>query len=271
MGKIYYYINNQFIESSEAKVPFNDSGFLYGYGLFETMRFDNRKIFSPIKHLSRLQKGLDLIHLINNKNMNELLSLLNLVITKNNLSSGIIRLMITKGDIEKKTSSIYISIKPFYKIPTEPIKIIYLNETRFPIIRFTPAIKSMNYIGNMLAKNYADAKGAFEPVFYNNNNIITECAIRNIFYIKDNLILTPSLDLGILSGVMRETIIDVIKFMGLELKETHISQKDIFDMDEAFISSTGIGLLPCYWDGWKSDFLITTKIKKELFKRIKNN
>ena len=123
----------------------------------------------------------------------------------------------------------------------------------------------------MLAKNFADSKGAFEPVFYNKNKIITECAIRNIFYIKGNQVLTPSLDLGILSGVMRETIIALVQSMGFNFKESHIPYDDIKGMDEAFITSTGIGLLPCYWDGWKSKFHITKSIKKELFKRINNS
>jgi len=123
----------------------------------------------------------------------------------------------------------------------------------------------------MLSKKDCEKQGGYEPVFYNDDNIITECAIRNIFYFKNNVLLTPSLDLGILSGVMRETIIDIAKDLSFEVKESHINYKVINDMDEAFISSTGIGLLPCYWDGWTSTHENTILIKKELFKRIKNS
>ena len=275
MQKRYYYINNQFIESTKAMIPFNDSGFLYGDGLFETMRFDDRRIFSIEKHLRRLTKGLDIISLKLNKSINDLSDLLNQVIEKNNINSGIIRLMITRGDLSIQNSkemmpSIYISIKPFYTIPENAVKVLYLNEKKYPIIRYNPAIKSMNYIGNMLAKKDADSQGAYEPIFYNKDGLITECAIRNIFYIKNSEVLTPSLDLGILSGVMRETIIDVVKSMGLNCKETHIKLSDTQIMDEAFLSSTGIGLLPCNWENWNSDFVITNQIKKELFKRINN-
>ena len=268
-----YSINGKYIDSSKANISISDAGFLYGEGLFETMRFYNRKIFSPLKHIRRLQKGLEIINLKINYNQNSLLNLLDGVIEKNNLESGIIRLMITRGDTNKaeQIPSIIIIIKPFYHIPKDPVKVLYLEEEKFPIIRFTPAIKSMNYIGNMLAKNFADSKGAFEPVFYNKNKIITECAIRNIFYIKEDQVLTPSLDLGILSGVMRETIIDLVQSMGFNFKESHIPYNDITAMDEAFITSTGIGLLPCYWDGWNSKFHITQSIKKELFKRINNS
>jgi len=273
---MYYYINNKFINSKDAQIPFSDAGFLYGDGLFETMRFDGRKIFSPKKHLSRLQRGLKLIHLKINKDKQELLDILNEVINRNNIDSGIIRMMITRGISDKEidkynTPNLYISIKPFYQIPTHSVKVIYLDETKYPIIRFTPAIKSMNYIGNMLAKNDADKKGAFEPIFYNKNKLITECAIRNIFYIKNNILLTPSLDLGILSGVMRDTIIDIARNLNMEINETSIKLSDVSTMDEAFITSTGIGLLPCYWDNWNSKFLQTKLIKKELFNRIKNS
>ena len=142
MKKIYYYINGKFIDSKKASIPFNDAGFLYGDGLFETMRFDSRVIFNSDSHLKRLLNGLEIINLNIDYSISEILNLLYSVLDKNNLDSGIIRLMITRGPIDNKTTnkvppSIFISIKPFYDIPSQPIKIIYLDETKFPIIRFT--------------------------------------------------------------------------------------------------------------------------------------
>ena len=268
-----YYINGKWVVADEALIPFNDAGFLYGDGLFETLRFDNKKIFSADKHIKRILSGLKLIKLNHHYNSDLLLSLLNKIIKKNSLENGIIRIMITRGDLLKKEikSNIYINIKPFYHIPNKPVKVILLNEKKFPIIRFTPAIKSLNYIGNMLAKKECEKLGYYEPIFYNDNNIITECAIRNIFFIKNKTLITPSLDLGILSGVMRNTIISIAKNINLNILETHIKKEEINLMDEAFISSTGIGLLPCYWDNWNSEFETTIKLKKELFNRINND
>ena len=268
-----YYINGKYINAENANVPFSDAGFLYGDGLFETMRFDDKKIFSFDKHINRLYKGLKIISLKIDYSKSQILSILNETIKKNNLQSGIIRLMITRGNTNKTDNSfgIYISIKSFYEIPKSPVKVIYLDESKFPIIRFTPAIKSMNYLGNMLAKKESNKKGAFEPIFYNQDNIITECAIRNIFYIKDNTLHTPDLNLGILGGVMRETIIDIAKNLNIKILERRISFNEIHSMQEAFISSTGIGLLSCYWEGWKSDYHLSNQIKKELFKKIKSH
>ena len=138
------------------------------------------------------------------------------------------------------------------------------------MIRYYPAIKSMNYIGNMLAKKSCETEGGYEPAFYNEKNLITECAIRNIFFIQNKIILTPSLDLGILSGVMRETVLNIAKKLKIQYKETNIPVHNLKKMDEAFITSTGIGLLPCFWEGFKSNYQLTYIIKKELFNRINN-
>ena len=275
MNKEYiYYVNGKWLPSDKAMIPFHDAGFLYGDGLFETMRFDNGIIFNYGKHYQRLNIGLDIIDLFNQYNKYQLFNILNELIGKNKINSGIIRLMITRGTLDsllsKPKPNIYINIKPFYEIPKDPVKVIFYSEKNFPIIRKNPAIKSMNYLGNMLAKKECDKDGAFEPVFYNDNNIITECAIRNIFFVKDNVLLTPALDLGILSGVMRDEIINIAKSCDIKCEETYISIDDLDMISEAFISSTGIGLLPCYWNDKKFNFELTLKIKKELFKRINN-
>ena len=144
------------------------------------------------------------------------------------------------------------------------MKVVFYPEEKYPIIRFNPAIKSLNYIGNMLAKKNAEKEGAFEPVFFNRDGNVTECAIRNIFFIQDKTLLTPNIELGVLPGVMRDTIIDLAPDLDLLVSEENIPVEDINNMDEAFISSTGIGLLPCYWDGWNSKFPITSILKEKL-------
>ena len=116
MNKIYYYIRNQYVESTNAIVPFNDAGFLYGDGLFETMRFDNRKVFSIGDHLNRLFIGLKQINLLIKIQKKDIKNLIYKLIDMNSLDSGIIRVMITRGVVEKFDKShgkpsLYISIK----------------------------------------------------------------------------------------------------------------------------------------------------------------
>ena len=115
----------------------------------------------------------------------------------------------------------------------------------------------------------AKLKGAFEPIFYNQLDIITEGAIRNIFFIKDNVIYTPKTDLGILNGITRQKVIELAKVSGYNVQETHINYNTISDMDEAFITSSSVDVLPCYWDGWNSDYSVTIKLKNLYTESIK--
>ncbi len=268
------YINGYWEKASKSKVPLNDAGFLLGDGLFETMRFDNRKLFRPEKHLARMHASLDVIHIHLESSDSEILKLLTNIIQKNELESGLLRLMVTRGNVEGPpwqytgSASVYINIRPVSPEPVLPVKVVYYPEKKYPIIRYTPAIKSLNYMGNMLAKKDAEQDGAFEPVFYNGNGFITECAIRNIFFIKRNTLLTPSTKLGVLPGVMRDTIISIANQINLSVEETNISIESINEMDEAFISSIGIGLFPCSWDGWNSDFILSSKLKKRIDRLI---
>ena len=107
----------------------------------------------------------------------------------------------------------------------------------------------------------ANRDGAFEVVFYNNNNVITECAMRNIFFIRDNNLITPKLDLGILPGTTRKIISTLSSDINLKYVEEEILIENINLMDEAFICSSVVGVLPCLWDDWKSDFKLTKRLQ----------
>ena len=270
MAEYINFVNGVWQPASKSTVSLYDAGFLLGDGLFETIRFQNGRLFQPEKHLKRLHSGLNIIQIKLDKSNTELISCLEEMVLRNDIRSGLLRLMITRGKIEGTPwnftgiPNVYISIRPLTEEPKEPVIVVFYPERKYPIIRFNPAIKSLNYIGNMLAKKNAEKEGAFEPVFFNQDGYVTECAIRNIFFIQDKTLMTPGIDLGVLPGVMRETIMEIALELDLIVSEKIIPFNSINDMDEAFISSTGIGLLPCYWDGWNSKFPITLILKEKL-------
>ena len=99
-------------------------------------------------------------------------------------------------------------------------------------------------------------------------DLLVRESLRNIFFIRGKTLITPGLDLGVLPGVMRDTIMELAPQIGLSVIEDSIPLDSINEMDEAFITSTGIGLLPCYWDGSSSAFSITNLIKKRLISII---
>ncbi len=261
-----YIINRKIEIASKAMIPIDDYGFTRGYAVFETIKFQNKKALRINDHIDRLFKGISFIRIENNKNIKRehIISDIDRIIKNNDLEEGLIKIVITKGTINKDntfTPNIYITIKELYDIPKKPIKVIFYNESKYPILRFDPAIKSINYLGNMMAIEDANIEGAFEVVFYNNNNTITECAMRNIFFIKENTLITPALNLGVLPGTTRQIIAKLSHNLNLKYSEEKILVNNISEMDEAFICSSVVGILPCYWDGWKSDYKITKKLQ----------
>jgi len=261
-----YIINGKVIIASKAMISVDDYGFMRGYAVFETIKFKNKKALRLNKHLARLFKGLSFIRIVTNAiNQDDIIKDINRIININNLQDGLIKVVVTKGSINKENNqlmpNIYITIKELYDIPSHPIKVIFYNESKYPILRFNPAIKSVNYLGNMMAIEDANKEGAFEVVFYNNNNTITECAMRNIFFIKNNMLITPALELGILPGTTRNIISKLSHDINLKYSEEEIFINNINNMDEAFICSSVVGILPCYWDGWKSDYKTTKKLQ----------
>ena len=264
------YTNGAWVDAEHAVVPFNDLGFLYGDSLFETVRVNLGNPFRLEKHLERMQSGMDTIQMESAEQLAKIPDILNEYISKNNLDSALVRVIITRG-ISKgspwrsdSTPAIYMTSRPVNKPEDWPVRIVFLEEKNYPILRFHPAIKSGNYLGNMLAKKDAENAGAFEPVFVNREGYVTECAIRNIFFIKDDVLLTPSLELGVLPGVIRDTIMELAQRRHLMVQEALINQDDVPGMDEAFISSTGVGVLPVTWDGFQSDYHHSQILREDL-------
>ncbi|MEE9466413.1 MAG: aminotransferase class IV, partial [Candidatus Neomarinimicrobiota bacterium] len=149
-------------------------------------------------------------------------------------------------------SNLYIDFRFIDSPPHLPVKVKFVTEADYPIARMVPALKSMTYLGNMLAIRDAVAEGAFEPVFVNRDGVITECSVRNIFFIKGNTLHTPDTSLGILPGVTRDLIMELATDFDLTVDTAPILATDVGAMDEAFISSTGIGVYPVTWDGFHS-------------------
>ena len=267
MLKKYYLINGQKISSNEAKISVDDYGLMRGYAIFETIKFLNRKALNLNHHMDRLFGSISFIRInLDEIKRAKIISDINEIIKINELDEGLVKIIITKGSLENKNDkdlnpNIYITINKLYPIPKGPVKVVFYNELKYPILRFSPAIKSINYLGNMMAIEDANKEDAFEVVFYNNDKTITECAMRNIFFIKNNELITPSLNLGILPGTTRKIISELSSKVNLKNSERKILINDVNTMDEAFICSSVVGVLPCYWDQWESNYKITKQLQ----------
>lgn len=263
------YANGEWVRQNEATVPFMDSGFWYGDGLFETMRVANGKIFRIYKHLARMREGMKVLKIDFPIGEEQVVALMEKLIRRNDMKDTLLRLMCTRGTLESTPwqysgpSNLYIGFRYIDAKLALPVKIIFVKEESYPIGRMVPAIKSMTYLPNMLAIRDAVAQGAFEPVFVNRDGLVTECAIRNIFFIKNNRLRTPDTSLGILAGVTRDLVLELAGDFDLEVDTSPIRIDQVNQMDEAFICSTGIGVCPCTWDGFRdSDYAITYRLRQ---------
>ena len=250
------YYKNQFIDSDKVNINQN---LFNGIGIFETIKFTNKKLLFFDDHMKRLfaNNFFDLQKIKKEKIYENAIN----VINENSISEGLIKIIITPIEDDWCDIEYYIFIRALPTINTSCVKIVFYKENSYPILRFNPMYKSLSYMGNFMARRDAKLEGAFEPIFYNQNNIITEGAIRNIFFITENVIHTPSTKLGILNGITRTKIIELAQSENYTVKTLPINFDRINNMDEAFITSSAIGVLPCKWDGWKTDLTITYKLK----------
>ena len=249
------YINGLFWAIDKATISVLDRGFTYGDGLFETMRSYSGKIFRLECHLDRLLLSARSIFIDLPMTKNEIRSAINASIELNKLSNSIVRLTITRGEQDPGLNIDY-SAPPTVVIIVRPTKVISKNVYKKGIgiklykksaIRtqgISNQIKSCNYLSNILLREKAIKEGFFEAILLDNNNNATEGTISNIFIIKNNQLRTPSLNEFVLGGIIRKSILDICRANNISFKETAITEKDLYEADEIFLTNSGIEVLP---------------------------
>jgi branched-chain amino acid aminotransferase len=107
-----------------------------------------------------------------------------------------------------------------------------------------PAIKSLNYLNNILAKIEANNAGVEEAVMLNAEGFVSECTADNLFILKKGALLTPPLSAGALYGITRGTVMDLAEKAGLKVSEPNLTRYDLFNADECFLTGTGAEIMP---------------------------
>ena len=104
--------------------------------------------------------------------------------------------------------------------------------------------KTLNYLNNLLAKQEAAERDAFEGLMLTTGGHLAECSMSNVFFIKDRVLYTPSLACGVLPGITREVVLDVASTLGLQPREGRYRPESLYEADECFLTSSGVGILP---------------------------
>ena len=249
------YIDGKFYDKAKAKISVFDHGLLYGDGVFEGIRAYHGRVFKLTEHIERLFYSAKAILLDIPMTRAELIHAVVQTCRRNKIRDGYIRLVVTRGEgtlgLDPKRcprASIIIIAATIQLYPEEfyqkGLEIITVPTTRNLHSAVNPAIKSLNYLNNILAKIEAQNGGCEEAVMLNAEGFVAECTGDNIFIVKSGRLLTPPLSAGALYGITRQTVMDLATEGGIPVTEPNLTRYDLFNADECFVTGTGAEIVP---------------------------
>jgi branched-chain amino acid aminotransferase len=228
-----------------------DHGFLYGEGVYETMRTYHRRPFLYDRHMRRLRTSARMIALEVPFTDAALAGQIAETMAAAPLDGrdAYIRVLVTRGIGEltydpqaTPTPTVVIIVKPHVDPPPE----VYERGVRCEITDIVrnhpqsvnPMIKSNNLMNSALAAQEAIRKGGFEGIMRNYRGELSECTTANLFIVKAGAALTPPLESGLLPGITREVLFEIGRDVGVDVREHVLRDDDLFGADEAFLTST---------------------------------
>jgi len=256
---MYIYLNDKIIPASDAKISVFDHGFLYGDGIYETLRAYDGVMFMLDEHIRRLYRSASFIKLKIPKSAAEIKSAIYKTLKANSLKNAYVRLTISRG-AGKIGLDPALCEKPTFVIVTNEFKDYPASFYKkgvtliIPSVRrnlkeaLNPQIKSLNFLNNILAKIESKKKKAYEALMLNSKGHLAEGAICNVFFVtppsRGGALCTPSLDCGILDGITRNIVIELAKKNGIAVNEGKFTSADLSRASEVFITNTTMEVMP---------------------------
>ena len=249
------YIDGKFYPEEEAKISVFDHGLLYGDGVFEGIRAYEGRVFKLEEHLRRLEDSAKAILLKIPLNRDEMRAAVLETCQRNKMKAGYLRLVVTRGKgylglspdrCKKPTVIIIASELELYpeKYYREGLRVVTVPTWRNSPAALDPAIKSLNYLNNILAKIEGQQAGAQEVILLNSQGMVAECSGDNIFLIRDQVLITPKLSSGALNGITRNTVLEIAQEAGWKTREDDVRRYDLFTAEEMFLTGTGAEVIP---------------------------
>ena len=249
------FIDGKFYDERDAKISVFDHGLLYGDGIFEGIRAYNGRVFRMKEHVDRLFASAKAILLTIPMSPAEITKAVLDSCRKNKIRDGYIRLVVTRGvgtlglnPNRCKNPSVIVIADKIQLYPPElyerGMEIITVPTVRNLHSALNPAIKSLNYLNNILAKIEANNAGCEEAVMLNAEGFVAECTGDNIFIVKNQKLMTPPLSAGALYGITRQVVIELASQSGIPVGEPNLTRYDLFCADECFLTGTGAEIVP---------------------------
>lgn len=252
---MYIYLNDKVVPEEEARISVFDRGFLYGDGVYETMRSYGGEIFMAGRHMSRLWRSASLIGLELPMDEDAIQEAAEQTMRANSLIDATLRITVTRGigprgidPTGEFSPTLVIMAWPFapYDLALfdRGVSLVTAMTRRTPLVSFDISVKSCNFLNNIMAKAEASHAGAFDALMLNTDGFIAECTVSNIFFVSDGELYTPSAASGILGGITREHVISLARGIGLGVNEGLYRMDDLMSADEVFLTSTTMEVMP---------------------------
>lgn len=249
------YLNGSLMPRSQAQVSVFDHGFLYGYGLFETMRAYHETIFLLERHLKRLLSSAAVIGLESELSDIDLGKACIDTLKANRLKDARLRLTVSRGEVDLFPGSITSgtpTVLVTARSHSAPSAQIYNKGFRVGVSSFRRCsqsllsrLKSTNYLLNILAKMESEAAGLDESLLLNEKGLITEGSISNVFFVTSHSgLVTPPLASGILPGITREVVVELADTLRINVTEGEVRLEDLGRFDEAFLTNSVMEIMP---------------------------
>lgn len=251
---MWIYLQDRFVRKEEAKISVFDHGFLYGDGLFETLRAYDGVLFHLSRHLDRLARSARRLELPLPP-FPQLEAILYDTLKRNALRDAILRLTFTRGEGEIGLDpalcdkpTLVVTARPFTGYPSEyyrdGISAVIVQVRRNATTALDPVLKSTSFLNNVMAKLEAKKGGGDEGLFLNPEGYLSEGTASNLFWVRRGKLETPSPAVGLLEGITREVVIDLARKKHLPTEEGFYKPDALFEAEEAFLTNSGFELMP---------------------------
>jgi aminodeoxychorismate lyase len=248
---VIVFLNGKFVPENKAVISIFDRGFLYGDGLFETIRVLNGIPFRWPQHMGRLQQGAAFLKIKLPFTPAKLRAFADKLIVKNKIPDSLLRVSLSRGvgspgysPKNAKEPTLVISLRPAPKLDQKvPQWNLISSSFRLPAGEPLARFKTANKLSHVLARAEADTVGANEALLLNTNGFVVEGTSSNLFWIKRSTIYTPSLAAGILPGVTRSVVLEIAAKLKIPIREKNIRLKELYQAEGIFLSLSSLGIV----------------------------
>ena len=245
------FLNDGLIDADKAAISVADVGFLYGVGLFETMRACNGVVFGLNDHIDRLFFSAAKLSVNNTYSRQFIADAVNKLLKANKLTDARIRLTLTSGPVpqgeQPSVPTLLITAEKFTPYPPEyyekGVMVVlcpYRQNTADPLCGH----KTISYFSRMLALQFAHTRKAAEALWFTTDNHLAEGCVSNVFLVKDSTVYTPPVETPVLAGVARKTVCRLAMENSIKLLEKNLNIDDCLQADEVFLTNVIMQIMP---------------------------